>query len=127
VYRLAGGHPLAEVQAAGSGATTAVPLARRGDRLEAVVSTPRDGRLVVRETCTGGWAARVDGRPVGVDCVEGRSIGVPLAAGRRHVELRYRPPRFFLGLAASALSALAVAWLGRPLRRRPAPPDEPPA
>ena len=127
VYRLEGGHPLAEVQAAGSGGGTAVPLARRGDRIEAVVFAPRAGRLVVRETCAGGWAARVDGRPVGVDCVEGRYIGVALAAGRRRVELRYRPPRFSLGLAASALSALAVAWLGRPLRRRPALPEEPPA
>ncbi len=118
VYRLEGARPLAEIQVAGSRAGTAVQLARRGDRIEAVVFAPHAGRLVVRETCAGGWEAHVDGHPVGVTCVEGRHLGVAVAPGRRRVELHYRPPRFVPGLTASGLALAATGWLARPRRRR---------
>jgi hypothetical protein len=118
VYRLTGARPLAELQAAGS--PTTVPITRRGDGIETEVDAPRPGRLVVREAWAAGWEARVDGHPAGVACVEDGHLGVALAAGRHRVELRYRPPRFLAGLAASALCALAVAWLGRPFRKKPA-------
>jgi len=118
VYRLTGARPLAELQAAGSGTRTAVPVTRRGDRIETEIGASRPGRLVVREAWAAGWEARVDGQPAGVACVEGRHLGVDVAPGRHRVELRYRPPRLLAGLAVSILSALAVAWLGRPFRRK---------
>ncbi len=117
VYRLTGALPLAEIQAPGSEGGTEVPLTRRGDAIEAVLDVSRAGRLVVREACAPGWEARVDGRPAGVECVEGRHLGIAVAGGRQRVELRYRPPRLVPGLAASVFSALVVAWLGRPSRR----------
>jgi uncharacterized membrane protein YfhO len=123
VYRLDGARPLAELHATGAGGGTVTAFERRGDGIETVVDASGAGRLVVREACAAGWEARVDGRTTAVECVEGRHLGVAVAGGRRRVSLRYRPPRWLPGLAVSALSALVVAWLGRPFRRRPGSPD----
>jgi hypothetical protein len=118
VYQLAGARPLAELHAAGTGAGTALPITRRGDRIETEVDASRPGRLVVREAWAAGWEARIDGHPAGVECVDGRHLGVDVAPGHHRVELRYRPPRFQAGLAVSVLCALAGGWLARPLRQK---------
>ncbi|MEZ6188752.1 MAG: YfhO family protein [Planctomycetota bacterium] len=89
-------------------------LAATPDALELEVDTPHPGVLVVREAFARGWSAEVDGAPAPVLAADAMFRGVELEAGRHRVQLRYRVPGWRLGLALSALGALALAvCLGR--------------
>jgi len=90
-------------------------LAWDDERIELEVELDGEGLLVVCEQNFPGWTATVDGAPRPLLPADGIFRGVPLAAGDRHVELRYRPRSFVLGvwLSALALVGLAVPGLWR--------------
>jgi hypothetical protein len=50
-----------------------------------------DGFLVLTDQYFPGWSATVDGQPVQIERANGIFRGVPLVAGARRVEFRYRP------------------------------------
>jgi hypothetical protein len=95
-------------------------------RVERVVSTP--GRLeilaeanaptvlVVRDGWAPGWEARVNGEPAALRRADGRHLAVALSQGRSEVQLSFRPPGLWLGLALGLLGLVAVAVLALPRR-----------
>jgi hypothetical protein len=111
---------------AGTGRPTAAGFASearvvedRPDRILVEARLSRAGQLVVLEAFDRGWRASVDGRAAGLQEANGLFLSVPLEAGRHRVELLYRPPRVFLGLAVTAATALAaLALLGGRRERR---------
>jgi Bacterial membrane protein YfhO len=85
------------------------------------VEARRPAMLVVSESWFPGWSAVVDQASAGVVRADAVALGVPLPAGRHHVELTYHPPGFTLGAAISGgavLSIIAAAALLRERRRR---------
>jgi hypothetical protein len=60
----------------------------------------------------GGWSARVDGKPIDVELVNGPFVGGWLRPGRGTLELSYWPPGLTAGLllAALGLCGLVAAW-----------------
>jgi hypothetical protein len=88
------------------------------------VEARRPGLLVISQAWFPGWQGEVDGKPSPVVRTDGLVTGVPVAAGRHRVELRYRPPGFRAGMFISlavliALIAAALGgWLASPTRRR---------
>lgn len=77
------------------------------------VTAPARALLVVAEAWYPGWRARVDGREQPVLPANGWMRAVPIPAGAKHVELFYRPSRFFVGLACSLATALLLIWMLR--------------
>jgi hypothetical protein len=67
----------------------------------------------------GGWRLLIDGRR-GAAPPAGRLVAVTLPAGRRRLELLYRPRGFLAGMLAAALAcaAAAAAWAPPPARRK---------
>jgi hypothetical protein len=65
-----------------------------------------------------GWRAWVDGRPAPVRRANGVFRGVCIDAGRRTVDLRYRPPAVRVGLALTVVGLGLAALLGWRTRRR---------
>jgi uncharacterized membrane protein YfhO len=57
------------------------------------------------------WVALVNGREVAPLPIYGALLGVPIPAGPVSVELSYRPTDFYIGLAISATTALAIVLL----------------
>jgi hypothetical protein len=78
------------------------------------VRAPHPGRLLVRETYAPGWAARVDGRPAGVEPGPGPFFEIQIFPGVHEIVLYYDPPevRFGTGISACALAALILALTG---------------
>ncbi|RIL04951.1 MAG: hypothetical protein DCC71_12100 [Proteobacteria bacterium] len=76
---------------------------------EREVDAPADGRLFVPIPHYAGWIARVDGTEVVPRPADGFGMELPVAAGRRRVELRFVPAAFHVGVCVSLASALAVA------------------
>ncbi|GAB4311850.1 MAG: hypothetical protein Kow0059_02160 [Candidatus Sumerlaeia bacterium] len=69
------------------------------------------GVLVVRERLSEGWGASLDGERARLWEVDTMFMGVAVPPGEHRVELRYRPPRIEVGLAAAlAGAALLGAW-----------------
>jgi hypothetical protein len=64
--------------------------------------------VVVSEAWFPGWSAEIDGRPAEVLRANGLVLGVPVPAGARELELRYRPPGLGAGAFVSALALLAL-------------------
>ncbi|MFN7959724.1 MAG: YfhO family protein [Thermoanaerobaculia bacterium] len=70
---------------------------------------PAPARLVVAESWSSGWYARLDGRAVAIEKVNPWLLGVDLPAGRGRLRLSYLPEGIGWGLAAS-LAGLGL-WL----------------
>jgi Bacterial membrane protein YfhO len=68
----------------------------------------RPAMLVVSESWFPGWSASVDGKPARAMRTDAVVLGVPVAAGRHEVELRYRAPGFRLGATVSSAAFLSV-------------------
>ena len=70
------------------------------------------------------WQLTVNGEPATLEPVFGGLMGVRLAPGEQHIQLRYRHPGAAAGLAGSGISlAAALVWaLWERRRRRPAGP-----
>jgi uncharacterized membrane protein YfhO len=96
---------------------------RQGDeRVAGDVALAHDSLVVVNQTYTPDWVARVDGRQVAVHPANVMLQSVEVPSGRHHVELSYEPASVNLGLALSGLGVLGLAallWLPiRPWRSR---------
>jgi hypothetical protein len=102
----------------------ALPLVRQGyERVTGDVVLGHDSLVVVNQTYTPDWVARVDGRQVPVHPANVMLQSIEVSSGRHHLELSYEPASVRLGLALSGLGVLGLAallWL--PLgSRRPRP------
>jgi hypothetical protein len=86
-----------------------------------VAETNAPGWLVLPDSWSRGWTARIDGRSVPVLRADYVRRAVKLPAGRSRVEFRYRPERFALGATVSIVTIagmVAVAMIARRRRRR---------
>jgi len=81
-----------------------------------------EDRLLATSFLADGWRARTGGRALTTRTVDGCFLGVLVPAGAAAVELRYLPPGFLLGAAATALAAALILGGGLALRRAPAAP-----
>jgi hypothetical protein len=116
VYRLRDPRPRAEALGPGR----VVETSFGADRVVLVVESDGPVEVVLRDGWAPGWTARVDGRPVPLRA-HGRHRSVPVRAGRRRVEMAYRPPGLAAALAACGLGLAAALVLARPGRRRERP------
>jgi hypothetical protein len=93
-----------------SAVTSPLPLIRRPapEQISVEVNAATPSILEVGEHYDRGWRVRVDGNPAPALAVDGAILGTVVPAGRHSVELRFRPPGFFEGIAV-ALVALALA------------------
>lgn len=84
------------------------------NRLELSVVTETDQLLVLSDSFYPGWRVWVDGEPEEIIRVNLASRGVYLKPGRHHLEFRFQPNSFRLGLAAAGLSlflvVIGIAW-----------------
>jgi hypothetical protein len=71
--------------------------------------SPGDGYLALSDTYDTDWHVEVDGLPAPMMRVNGLFRGVHLTAGEHTVAFTYRPSKFYLGAAVSAITALALA------------------
>jgi hypothetical protein len=110
---------------AASGAPATVEVTDDGvDQVSTTVDASGAGYLVVADSDQVGWKATVDGRSAQLRDADQGVVAVQVPAGRHVVTLTYDPPRWTLGLAVSAVSALGLIaavvgewwWLRR--RRR---------
>ena len=89
------------------------------DRLVVDVVADGEGLLRTDVIAEPGWSARLDGRSVPTEHIEGVVVAVDVPAGRHVVEFDYRPPRFGSGvLVAIAGLVLGAIWMTVE-RRRP--------
>jgi hypothetical protein len=110
-------HPAGE-HANASGRVTGVES--RGLGLRLTVELERAGWVLVSETAWRGWRATTEGREIPVHFGNHAFLALYLPAGRRSVDLVYRPHSFVVGRAVSLATAgaLATLLLGSALRRR---------
>jgi hypothetical protein len=99
------GQPLAEAEVASVSVVANIPGTIRV-RLHA--DKPR--LLVVNESWSSGWRARVDGSDTPIYRANYLAQGVVVPSGEHEVVFTYDPPIFKVGLAVSGLSLLG--WLG---------------
>jgi len=115
--------PAREKPSSPSFAGAARIVSRRTDRLEIDVEANAPGHLVVREAFAAGWRAFVDGKEARALRADVLFRAVEVPAGRRRVELRYRPAAAVAGLFLSLAGALAATLLwARPARAGLPPP-----
>jgi uncharacterized membrane protein YfhO len=89
--------------------------------LEAENSEP--AVLVVTDNYYPGWQAYDNGKPVPILRVNNTFRGLPLAAGRHVLELKFRPVIFYIGAGISLLVFLFISGgLWRLRSRKTAPP-----
>lgn len=92
----------------------AAPLAATVTRfaagnLDATLTAPAPGYLVLAEVFYPGWQATVNGEPAAILPVNGALMAVPLPAGAATVSLRFWPASFTWGLIAAAGALLLMA------------------
>jgi hypothetical protein len=91
------------------GRASVVQVAREDDRVRVWVTVLEDSWLVVSQTAIPGWRASIDGRHLPLGRAYGVLAAVPVPAGARLVELRYRPWGWFVGAPLSGATALLLA------------------
>src|SRR5262249_13311213 len=74
--------------------------------LAATVTQPE--WLVVADTHYPGWECQVDGAEVPIEAAHGCFRAVHLGPGTHHVEFRYRPHSFYVGLFGSATGVVLL-------------------
>jgi hypothetical protein len=113
-------HPEATVQEQPRPPGAASVLARGAGWM--VVEAEGPGWLVTVEPWYPGWEAWIDEHPATIQVVDGALVGVPLAAERQTVSLRYQPAGLELGVALSLGSAtlLGALWWVTAARSRAA-------
>jgi hypothetical protein len=82
-------------------------------RLAADVESASGGVLVWSRTYFRAWKATVDGTPVDPIRAEGHLVGVAVAPGRHHVEIRWQPWPVRIGLGLALAGCLTVLALRR--------------
>jgi hypothetical protein len=87
--------------------------------LQLAVEVPADGWLVLSEVYFPGWRAAVDGERVDVLRADYTFRAVPLSSGSQSVRLWFAPPTWYVGLALSGVTWMALAvWATSMLGRR---------
>jgi hypothetical protein len=86
-------------------------LARTNDRLEIETEALGPALLVLSEMAYPGWRARVDGQEVEWQRVNYMLCGVPVGAGKHHVEFAYQPDIIKIGAVVTFTTALALLVL----------------
>lgn len=83
-----------------------------------VCSDTRLGRVVIRQAWAPGWLARVNGKPASTVAWNGLlAVEFEYSSGCHVVEVAYRPPADFIGMAITGVTGVALAaWFI--LRRR---------
>jgi hypothetical protein len=108
------------LSASSQAASTPIALSLRREasgRVVGDVDLARDGLVVVNQTYTPDWVARVDGQRVPMQPANVMQQSVEVRAGHHHVELTYEPASFTVGLALSGVGFVGlVAVLFLPLR-----------
>lgn len=95
-----------------TGAGRVISATRGVNSARIVVDTDAPAWLLVPDSWSSGWSARVDGEDAAVLRANYVQRAVRVPAGRSEVTMRYRPAGFRVGLAVTALSLLAgVAML----------------
>ncbi|MDP8922813.1 MAG: YfhO family protein [Chloroflexota bacterium] len=89
------------------------------DRVVVRASAPAGGYLVLSDAYDPGWRAVVDGRDASVERANTVMRAVALPPGDHVVELRFEPPSFVRGMAASAIAWAAIGGLAFAGFRRP--------
>jgi hypothetical protein len=90
---------------------------RGTERVRVEAESEGPALLVVQDAFWPGWRATVDGEPVEILPADAWVRAVRWPAGRHRLEMRYEPPELRLGLALSALGALAIGLLAVRWRR----------
>ena len=89
-------------------------LAKNPDRISLHAAGP--GMMVLSEIVYPGWRAWVDGKLVQIETVAGLLRSVRLGPGEHTVEFGFYPTSFYLGVTASLITILLLAFAG--LKRR---------
>lgn len=115
--------PAEGAEAAARQPAVALPLHRDyAEKISGDIVLDRDSLVVVAQTYSPDWVARVDGHPVPTHPANVMLESFEALSGRHHVELTYEPASFSVGVALSAVGAVGVvALLALPLmvgRRR---------
>ncbi|MDD2807457.1 MAG: YfhO family protein [Patescibacteria group bacterium] len=72
------------------------------------VKTDSDGLLFISQLYYPGWIAKVDGKKVDLERVNGAYTGLMIPSGEHRVELKYDPKSFELGLTISLLTLILI-------------------
>lgn len=87
--------------------------------IKGTVTARQDGVLVTSIPYEKGWSLKVDGAKREIsELVGGNFIAVSLEAGRHEIQLDFTPPGIILGLAATLLSVVILAFLELLRRKR---------
>jgi hypothetical protein len=91
-------------------------LSRAPGRLSLKTLSPGEGVLVVFNSFEKGWHARMDGAALPVLSADGAFQGVRIPAGEHLVELRYRPPGLFAGIAVGLVGLVGLILVAARIR-----------
>lgn len=94
------------------------PTTRTTNRRVWRIEAPTPTWLLIRETWSKGWRAKVNGERRRVYRAQGALCALPIPAGAYEVELRYRPLSAPLGATVSALTLLTLVALVLERRRK---------
>jgi hypothetical protein len=72
------------------------------------IDAPHDGILVLRQQASRGWSMTVDGEPAKPQVIDGFFRGVLLTKGHHEVVWKYDPPLFFIGVAMTLVTLIAL-------------------
>ena len=76
------------------------------------------GLVVLHDTWSRGWTARVDGKPAPILPVNLISRGVMVGPGRHRIDMEYEPYGFRTGLSISAAGLIALLIAASSVSRR---------
>ena len=77
--------------------------------------------IALTERFHNGWTASADGRPLPTVAVEGDFLGAAIDAGVHHVEFRFLPRSFVVGMVGSCAGVVLLAGALFFLRRADGP------
>jgi hypothetical protein len=81
------------------------------DQLSIFASPAEPTLLVVSQTRSPGWVAKIDGQATEISTVDGLLTGISLRPGRHLISLAYVPSTVIVGLYATCLSVFFAAML----------------
>lgn len=82
------------------------------NQIDADVSSPDGGRVILTDLAYTGWEAAIDGAPAETIIVDGMYRGVDVPAGRHEIVWKYRPRSVYWGGAISVGTALLLIVFG---------------
>jgi len=98
----------------GSQVTTLALLQYNLAKIKVAIESDQAGYLVLADSYYPGWQATVDGQAAPIERANYAFRAVPVPAGAHTVEMVFRPMTWYLGLAISGLTALAlVGWMSK--------------